>query len=61
SSVHAYSGKRAFLVLKHDFPATTAKAPMVLANISNLLDSMNRDLLQTGAWINVVGYVRKSV
>ncbi|KXT05741.1 hypothetical protein AC578_1083 [Pseudocercospora eumusae] len=57
--VHAYSGKRGFLVLKQDFPATTAKSPMVLANISSLLETMNRDLLQTGAWINIVGYVRK--
>lgn len=46
-------------MLKHDFPATTAKTPMVLVNINNLLDTMNRDLVHTGAWINIVGYVRK--
>lgn len=48
-------------MLKQHFPATTAKVPVVLASIGNILETLDHQLLQTGAWLNVVGYVRKPV
>ncbi|KAI5359499.1 putative CST complex subunit Ten1, fungal protein [Septoria linicola] len=57
--VHAYHHQSATLVLQLDFPSKHSNVSTVLANIDNVLDTVNHDLLQTGAWLNIVGYVRK--
>lgn len=48
-------------MLKQEYPSTTAASPTVLANISNVLETANHELLQDGAWLNIIGYVRKPV
>ncbi|CAK3743723.1 hypothetical protein CB0940_11881 [Lecanosticta acicola] len=57
--VHEYQGKNATLVLKESCPASTG-TPKVLVNITNVLESVNHELLQVGAWLNIVGYVTKA-
>ncbi|EMF14002.1 uncharacterized protein SEPMUDRAFT_61946 [Sphaerulina musiva SO2202] len=65
--VHAYHIASATLVLKLEYPSKSSNSrnpktlpvPTVLANIDNVLEAVNHDLLQVGSWLNVVGYVRK--
>lgn len=46
-------------MLKLRYPDHKFKAPTVLANIDNVLEAADHELLQTGSWLNIVGYVRK--
>jgi hypothetical protein len=55
NSYHIPSGT---LILQAEYPAASNQTPTVLANINNVLEDVDRELLQTGAWVNVIGYVR---
>ncbi|KAK3707838.1 hypothetical protein LTR37_011840 [Vermiconidia calcicola] len=58
--VHAYSLKQGKLILRDRYPTTTPGAPTAVVSITNVLENTNRELLEVGAWMNVVGYVTKS-
>jgi hypothetical protein len=60
-SVHAYHIASATLVLKLQFPDVQSRAPTVLASIDHILENADRELVQTGSWLNIVGYVTKPV
>jgi len=59
-SVHSYDGQSATLVLKDYYPAIAGDAPSAFVNISNVLDSVQYDVLEVGAWLNVMGYIRRN-
>ena len=57
-SVQSYHPSEAKIVLRDKYPATTTTVPTAVVSIENILEDINHDLLQTGCWLNVVGYVR---
>lgn len=57
-SIHAYDGQTARLIVRDRYPATTKDVPTAIVSIHNVLASMNHDLLEVGAWLNIVGYIR---
>ncbi|KAI5203524.1 hypothetical protein E4T42_06869 [Aureobasidium subglaciale] len=57
--VNHYDEATATLSLFHNFP-TPQDRQIAQVDISQLLDTIDRQLLQIGAWINVVGYVTPS-
>ncbi|EMC92451.1 hypothetical protein BAUCODRAFT_77748 [Baudoinia panamericana UAMH 10762] len=58
--VHNYDGQTARLTLKDRYPATSPGTPTAIVSIHGVIDGMNHELLETGAWLNVMGYVRSS-
>jgi len=46
------------LVLKGEYAASSSKDLTVFAGIDNVLESVRSELLQVGAWVNIIGYVR---
>lgn len=56
--VHEYKIDSGTLVLKGEYGASTSYKSTVFAGIHNVLESVESDLLQVGAWVNIVGYVR---
>ncbi|KAI5274336.1 hypothetical protein E4T47_02557 [Aureobasidium subglaciale] len=54
-----YDEATAILSLFHNFP-TPQDRQIAQVDISQLLDTIDRQLLQIGAWINVIGYVTPS-
>lgn len=54
--VHEYAIDRGTLVLKGEY-AVNSSPPTVFARIDNVLESVNSELLQVGAWVNIIGYV----
>jgi len=44
----------------HHFPKRPHEPSRVHVNITSILDIVKKDQLETGAWINVVGYVAPS-
>ncbi|KAK3714490.1 hypothetical protein LTR37_007796 [Vermiconidia calcicola] len=57
--VHAYNPKQGELILRDRYPATTPETPTAIVNVTNVLENANHELLEVGAWLNVVGYVTK--
>ena len=55
-----YDTMSATLHLKDRFASTTAPSTLGSAsvNVAYVLDALNIELTQVGAWVNVVGYVR---
>lgn len=55
-----YDSMSATLHLKDRFAFTTAPSASGSAsvNVAYVLDALNLELTQVGAWVNVVGYVR---
>lgn len=53
--MHEYRGETATLVLKSEFTQRVT----VHVNIQHILETARRDLLEVGAWLNIVGYVVK--
>lgn len=58
-SVDAYDGELAILRLRDRFPATSATSGAANVNVNNLLDVLNVETTQVGAWVNVIGYMRQ--
>lgn len=46
--------------MKRNYPATNPDVPAVIVNMENVLENVNHELLEIGAWLNVVGYVEKA-
>jgi len=57
-SVQSYHPSEAKIVLRDKYPATTNTAPTAVVSIENILEDISHELLQTGCWLNVIGYVR---
>ena len=53
----AYETKTATLLLKDRF-AGSSDAASVAVSVINIVDALNVELTQVGAWINVIGYVK---
>lgn len=59
SSVYLYDPQTARLVLQDRQASLTAVSVRpALVNIDNILENVSRELLEVGAWINVVGVLR---
>ena len=56
-SVHAYDVPSARLILRQHYPATAKSVPTAVVDVENLVDSLDPDILETGTWLNVMGYV----
>jgi hypothetical protein len=61
-SVDIYDSMLATLHLKDRFASTTAPSTYGSAsvNVAHVLDALNFELTQIGAWVNVIGYVRNA-
>ena len=57
-----YDSMSATLHLKDRFASTTAPSisGSTSVNVAYVLDALNIELTQVGAWVNVVGYVRSA-
>lgn len=58
-SVHEYNADQAKLVLRSAYPAVNTSVPCALVNVENILELVDHRQLETGAWVNVVGYIEK--
>jgi hypothetical protein len=58
-SVDVYDSDLAILHLRDRFPATSASSGAAKVNVSNLLDVLNVETTQVGAWVNVIGYAHQ--
>ena len=56
-----YDVSTASLLLEHTFPQSATPVPTASVNVRLVLESTKADDLQTGSWLNVIGYVRKPV
>lgn len=57
-SVNQYHEPTALLYVFHDFPSKGHYTAQV--DISQLLDTIDRQNLQIGAWLNIIGYITPS-
>ncbi|KAK4541491.1 hypothetical protein LTR36_007937 [Oleoguttula mirabilis] len=55
---HAYDGQTARLIIRDRYPATAKDVPTAIVSVQNLLEIMNHELVEVGAWLNIMGYVR---
>lgn len=44
--------------MRDRFPATSATSGAADVNVNNLLDALNVETTQVGAWVSVIGYMR---
>ena len=58
-SVDSYDSELGILRLRDRFPTTSATCDASNVNVNNLLDVLNVETTQVGAWVNVIGYVRQ--
>lgn len=58
--MHNYDGQRAEATLKCKYPATSPDTPTAVINLENVLENLNHELFEVGAWLNVVGYVQNA-
>jgi hypothetical protein len=58
-SVDAYVVQTATLHLRHNYP-TSEPPKTVQVNIRILLESIKRNELEIGSWVNVIGYVERT-
>ena len=58
-SVDAYDSELGVLRLRDRFPTTLATSDSSNVNVNNLLDVLNVETTQVGAWVNVIGYLRQ--
>lgn len=56
--VHVYDAKTARLTLRTHYPATAKRSVAAVVSIDNLLETVKYELLEVGAWLNVIGYIR---
>jgi hypothetical protein len=54
-----YDSERAVLQLRDRFPANSASG-IANVNVNNVLDALNVEMTQVGAWVNIIGYVHRS-
>lgn len=60
SSVYSYDSKTGRLVLQDRAVSSTGSSlrPAII-NIDNILENVSHELLEVGAWLNVIGTVRE--
>ncbi|KAF2718775.1 hypothetical protein K431DRAFT_287378 [Polychaeton citri CBS 116435] len=60
--VYSHDIANATLVLKTPRHSLSARRkPRLAVSIANILGSLDRDSVQIGAWINVIGYVQRGI
>lgn len=59
-SVEAYNGETGNLKIRERFSAASSNIKAANVNVDNILDSLNLELTQVGAWVNIIGYCRQS-
>lgn len=59
--MHAYDQQNAQLTLRDQYPATSQRVPTAFANVDSIIETLNHELLEVGAWLNVVGYVIRAL
>ncbi|KAF7512757.1 hypothetical protein GJ744_000324 [Endocarpon pusillum] len=57
--VASYDVLTALLVLEHAYPQDLPQVPRVSVDLSLVLESLRPDQLQSGTWLNIIGYVSK--
>lgn len=59
ASVYSYAPQTGQVIL-HDRTTTTAdhSIPPAIVNVNNILENLSREVLEVGAWVNVIGTVR---
>lgn len=55
--MNEYRPRTADLILVERYPVLRSRS-VIKVNIENILDSIDPQTLDTGAWINVIGYVQ---
>lgn len=45
--------------MRCSYPATASEVESAIVTVGSVLESLTHDLVQVGAWINVVGYVSR--
>lgn len=62
SSVRTYNINTGHLTLEHNYPRRRPSQPVpsVSVDIDAVLETVTSEELRVGAWVNVVGYVRRS-
>lgn len=58
-SVHSYDPKTAQVKLQDRRASSNRSFRSAIANIDNILENVSHEVLEVGAWINVVGTIRK--
>ncbi|PLB46882.1 hypothetical protein P170DRAFT_511551 [Aspergillus steynii IBT 23096] len=61
--VRTYSVPTGRLILEHNYPRrkSTSDVPTVSVDINAVLETVTSEELRVGAWVNVLGYVRRSM
>lgn len=60
-SVLEYEDKKAFLHVEHRYLHDAAQNVSIAVEITQVLGILNSTDLQAGSWLNVIGYVRRSL
>ncbi|KAB8071351.1 CST complex subunit Ten1 [Aspergillus leporis] len=61
-SVRTYNVATGHLVLEHNYPhcKPAQEPPSISVDVNAVLETATADELRVGAWINVLGYVRRA-
>ena len=59
-SVHQYDAADACLTIRDHYPVSAKSTPTAAVHLHALIDGLNHELLQVGAWLNIIGYVRSA-
>ncbi|KAF2861374.1 hypothetical protein K470DRAFT_215148 [Piedraia hortae CBS 480.64] len=54
--VHGYNGTNGTLMLCTRFP-TKSRTPAAIVGVTNVLETLNHELVTVGAWLNIMGHV----
>lgn len=55
-----YDVNQAFLYVEHAYPIDLRPRPRVAVDVRLILEMLKSEELRVGAWLNVIGYVRRS-
>ncbi|MDI1485261.1 MAG: hypothetical protein OHK93_000398 [Ramalina farinacea] len=56
--VSSYDTSSGFLELQHAFPESSTRTVRALVDVNVILETLRRDDLEVGAWVNVLAYVQ---
>ena len=56
--VYSYDTSSGILELQHAYPKSSTRSVRALVNINVILETLRRDDLEVGAWVNVLAYVQ---
>ncbi|KAH8422815.1 nuclear telomere cap complex subunit Ten1 [Aspergillus melleus] len=61
--VRTYSVSTGHLILEHNYPRrkSISDLPTISVDINAVLETVTSEELRVGAWVNVLGYVRRSM